>query len=314
MILIVTATNDLHAIAIRDKARELGYSEIHIFECDRIAQRFALSYRVDRNGMTDRLVVSDGKEISVSDVKIIWLRRMRSDQFLTFPIKDVAARDIINNDCRGGFLGFLSVKYKGKWISNPQASIRASDKIYQLSIAEKNGFLIPKTLITQSYDDLMDFYEECNSGIIVKTIVGANEPFLQTVPIDDPSKFSREDYEAAPAIYQELIKGVDHLRLLCFGDRSLCGRISTEIIDWRINLEANFSSWQVPPRLHKMVRATLDDLGLEMGVIDIKINDKGEYVWFEVNPQGQFIFMEPLTNIGFIEEFSNYLIAEARSL
>ena len=63
-----------------------------------------------------------------------------------------------------------------------------------------------------------------------------------------------------------------------------------------------------------MVRLTLDDLGIEMGVIDIKIHNNGEYWWFEVNPQGQFIFMEPLTKINFIDEFANYLVSEAQQV
>lgn len=47
-----------------------------------------------------------------------------------------------------------------------------------------------------------------------------------------------------------------------------------------------------------------------MGVTDIKIDPNGEFVWLEVNPQGQFMFLEPLTGIRFIDEFSKYLIDE----
>jgi hypothetical protein len=314
MILIVTATDDLHAVAVCARVRQLGYSDVHIFECDRIAQRFSLSYRVDKSGVIDRLVTSEGKEISISGAKVIWLRRMRANQSLQFPLTDSAANEIINNDCRGGFSGFLATKFSGKWISDPEASIRASDKIHQLTIAERNGFRIPKTLVTQSYEDLLQFFEECNRQLIVKTVVGVNEPFLQTIKIDDPARFERSAYEAAPAIYQELVDGSDHLRLLCFGEQSLCGRISTQELDWRLNLQANISAWTVPEHLHKMIRSTLDDLGLAMGVMDIKINANGDYVWFEVNPQGQFIFLEPLTKIHFIEEFSRYLLDEAKSL
>jgi hypothetical protein len=311
MILIVTATDDLHAVAVAQRVRQLGYRDINIFECDRIAQRRSLSYRVDSSGKTDKLLTLEGNEISIADVNVIWLRRIRANQQLVVPVVEDAAGEIINNDCRGGFSGFLSTKFTGKWISDPESSIKASDKIYQLTVAEKNGFIIPKTLVTQSYEDLLDFFEECEQKIIVKTVVGVHEPFLQTIKIDDPSDYEADSYESSPAIYQELIDGTDHLRLLCFGNRSLCGRICTEEIDWRLNLQSKISSWEVPDHLHKMVRKTLDDLGLEMGVMDIKINSKGEYCWFEVNPQGQFIFLEPLTNINFIDEFSKYLISEA---
>jgi hypothetical protein len=50
-----------------------------------------------------------------------------------------------------------------------------------------------------------------------------------------------------------------------------------------------------------------------MGVVDIKITPEGELVWLEVNPQAQFIFLEPITGIKFIDEFARYLIEEARN-
>jgi glutathione synthase/RimK-type ligase-like ATP-grasp enzyme len=312
MILIVTATNDLHAVAVQNRVRALGYRDIHIVECDRIAQRPTISFRVDSGANTDKLLTPEGRTMSVSDAGLIWLRRMRADQLLDHDVSEPAAVNIMNNDCRGSLSSFLATKFRGKWISDPESSIRASDKIYQLTVAEKNGFKIPKTLVSQRYDDVSKFFDESNAKIIAKTVVGVSEPFLQTIKIDDVTKFDVESYQSSPAIYQELIEGTDHLRLVCFGDKSLCGCISTTELDWRLNLKSDIKPWDVPDELHQKVRSTLDDLGLEMGIVDIKIDPHGNYVWFEVNPQGQFIFLEPLTNIDFVTHFANYLIEEVK--
>lgn len=313
MILIITASNDLHAAAVRQRLRELGYTDAHIIECDRLAQQASISYRVDPEANLDRLLTSEGREVRVADAKLIWLRRMRANQVLTLPIEDFAAKEIVDNDCRGGFSGFLATHFRGKWISDPEASIRSSDKIYQLKVAQRCGFRIPKTLVTQSRDDLEKFFSECDRKVIVKTVVGVSEPFLQTVRLHNPQDYENEAFEAAPAIYQEYIDGSEHLRLLCFGNKSLCGNISTEALDWRSNLNVAITPYIVSNELHLRVRRTLDELGLAMGVIDIKKDPRGEFIWLEVNPQGQFIFLEPLTGIGFINHFSNYLYEEALS-
>ena len=38
-------------------------------------------------------------------------------------------------------------------------------------------------------------------------------------------------------------------------------------------------------------------LGLTFGAADLKVSDSGEYVFLEVNPQGQFLYVEILTGL-----------------
>ncbi len=42
--------------------------------------------------------------------------------------------------------------------------------------------------------------------------------------------------------------------------------------------------------------------------MDLKISDGGDLVWFEVNPQGQFLFLEPLTGQNLLASFADFLI------
>ena len=39
----------------------------------------------------------------------------------------------------------------------------------------------------------------------------------------------------------------------------------------------------------------MDELGLVFGTIDLKVADNGEHIFLEVNPQGQFLYIEILT-------------------
>lgn len=313
MIVIFTARNDLHALAVYDRIMKVGSRKCVIVECDRVAQGNNISYRVGGGAKFDRVRAHNGELISLSDASLIWLRRIRANQVLDYPLDDDEGFEIVNNDCRGALSGLLQCEFNGKWFSHPEASFRASDKIYQLAVAEKCGFAVPKTLVSQSYEDISNFFDECSGRVIVKTVVGVNEPFLQTKRLNDPAEFSAEAYAASPAIYQEYVEGETHLRILSFGGRSLCGLIRTTDLDWRPNLNVDISAWKIPDREQSLINRVLDALGLTMGVIDIKVTSRGEYVWLEVNPQGQFLFLEPLTGIGFIQEISDFFIQESTS-
>jgi hypothetical protein len=314
MIVIVTTRADLHAVAIRGRIKDLGYKDCYIVECDYRAQGNFLYYTVGITGSNDRVNTSDGRNIPISEASLIWLRRFRANQILTYPLVKEDLYDLVNSDCRGALSGYLLSKFKGKWISHPEATIRSSDKVYQLEIANRSGFRVPKTVIAQCSSDVAELYRICGGQIIVKPIVGADQQFLETRRITSPDDYSEDSYNACPSLYQEYIDGTKHLRLLSMAHKSLCGIIETERLDWRMDPTVKVVPWPVPDDVHVRVRNVLESLGLEMGIVDIKLTSEGELVWFEVNPQGQFLFLEPLTRIPFIDEFSKYLIDEAKSM
>lgn len=307
-ILILTVTDDLHAIVVQRHVRAAGHPECHIVECDRIAQRDFLSYGVNYP-LGDRVLTSEGCRISISDATLGWLRRARSTQVIDRVVDD-EANVVINNDCRGGLSGLLAAHFRGKWISTPEATYLAGDKIGQLEVARACGFRVPRTLVSQSRSDVREFFDACDGEIIVKTVVGAPGPFLQAVRISDPDSMDAESYAAAPAIFQECIPGEDHLRLNCFGSRSYAALIRSDELDWRASLGKSISSYDVSPSLHRKVRSVLDALGLEMGVVDLKLTPDDEPVWLEVNPQGQFLFLDAYTDLRLGERFAEYLVEE----
>jgi glutathione synthase/RimK-type ligase-like ATP-grasp enzyme len=307
MIIIATVANDLHAQLVKALIDQDGHS-CHILELDRVSQHDALTYGIAYPTI-DRVCDSEGTAISVSKASVLWLRRIPFEQHLQWPMDDGYTRRLVDNDCRGAALGLLRTHFKGDWVSSIEATQRASDKIWQLYVAAKCGFRVPRTVVTQSPSDVNRLCETCGS-IVVKTVVGASGPMLQTVQMTDPSAFSVDEYQAAPAIYQEYIDGSRHIRLVCFGDHSYAGMIETSDVDWRGNLNVPVEPYDVKQDLHVRVRSVLDRLGLEMGVIDIKLTTDDEPVWLEVNPQGQFAFLDGLAGTNLLKMFANYLVSK----
>jgi hypothetical protein len=48
----------------------------------------------------------------------------------------------------------------------------------------------------------------------------------------------------------------------------------------------------LPAEVGEKLLAPMRRLGLEYGTIDLRLTPDGEYVFFEVNPAGQFLFVE----------------------
>ena len=308
MILIITIKGDLHAMRIQHCLLEKGYKDCHILECDRIATDHSLYWLQSLHDKGARIRLGNGTTVSVSEVELIWWRRVRADQQIEEQFSDIHQLRLIHNDCRGALGGILEASFRGTWLSDPSATDRASNKIYQLSIAHQCGFRITDTLISQSREEVKAFSESHPGGVIVKPVVGTAGPLMYTEFVGDTSRFEDRSFQICPAVYQEYISGTRHIRLNCFGDHSYAAVIESLELDWRPNLNVPVKAWDVPGALHKKVRGVLDSLGLEMGVIDIKQTEEGEFVWLEVNPQGQFLFLEPLTGLPLSEIFAGYLL------
>ena len=63
--------------------------------------------------------------------------------------------------------------------------------------------------------------------------------------------------------------------------------------------------------LEQALRATLRELGLVMGIFDVKLTDADEPVFLEVNSQGQFLFVEGLCGIPLADQFAAFLVDQA---
>lgn len=310
-ILIASIADDLHALNVQAALRKRRIS-CSILETDRIWGRECLSLAFGETRRAE-FIDSEGKTILPSQVDVVWWRRYKVPQQLSASSLSEDQISIINNDSFATLVGSLEVHFRGTWISAPRATDFASNKINQLDAAKRCGFRIPDTLITQSPDEVRSFYQKHLGRVVFKPVAGTPGPLIFTQFLSDQHLDALDAIRCCPAIYQEFIPGQRHIRLNCFGSSSYAALIVTDDLDWRPNLNVPISTWRVPDSLHTQIRAVLDDLGLQMGILDLKETPAGEIVWLEVNPQGQFLFLEGLTGEPLTEHFAEYLSTELRN-
>lgn len=146
--------------------------------------------------------------------------------------------------------------------------------------------------------------------IIVKPLAGTRARLNQTKLITDINDFDAASYAVCPAIYQEFIPGNAHLRVNIFGERIEAFQISTSELDWRFNLNVPVERVEIDTDLAQRLYALVSMLGLKVGIVDLKVSEKGEVVFLEINPQGQFLFLEPLTRHSVSTTFCDFLAGQ----
>jgi hypothetical protein len=78
-----------------------------------------------------------------------------------------------------------------------------------------------------------------------------------------------------------------------------------------VDLDVPIKRIDLPSNVYSYILNVMAYLKLKMGIFDLKVNVNGEIFWLEVNPQGQFLFLEGLTGIDLTTPFRDFLYAEA---
>lgn len=310
-VLIVSAESDLHAIIIQDALRKLPDTLCDILSSDRIAGAGVLNWSTDRIRVCASLPIAGGKQVGARDIDVIWWRRAGYPQQVPQGISNPAHIDLINNDCRVALAGVLLNEFRGTWINHPVNTQVAGNKLVQLRAAQQAGFRVPDTLVSQAPSDVRRFCRSRKGKVIVKAVSGTTEAQLITRMVTEGLLASPDAIKLCPAIYQEYIPGRRHLRVQCFGQTFQTVMITSRRLDWRTNLNVPLREVGLSTETRDMLTAVLRELGLKMGVVDLKLTPDGEVVWLEINPQGQFLFLEGLTGVGLTAAFAQFLFEEA---
>ncbi|ARV59397.1 hypothetical protein BZZ01_12865 [Nostocales cyanobacterium HT-58-2] len=317
-IAIVTIEDDFHAYAVRKMLQDCHSVKCDIIETDRLADSGKITWSLT-DAIAPTLPTLGGGEVDVRQLNLIWWRRpsgvtwksLRRPQ-LPPDVVDEAAIDVILNDCRASFIGIVLNEFHGVWVNHPEANRQAENKLVQLRAAQQVGLRLPKTLISQDPEIIRQFCASLDNQAIVKTVAGTTKAPLTTTKVNDALLSSERALRLSPAIYQELIPGTRHLRISAFGDNFYAALITCDHLDWRVHLDkVVVEPYQLPIEIEERLRKFMQILNLRMGMFDMKLNLDGELIWLEVNPQGQFLFIEGLSDVKLADAFADFLYQEA---
>jgi hypothetical protein len=297
--LILSYPNDFHAAAVEWVCRtHLGADVETLFISD-FPDQLKLSIRDCNDGTKD--AAFNGKPI---EAKSVWRRRVPrvSDSVSTHPddIRFVTRENQLFIDSV-----LATLLPDAIWINTDAGARRANNKALQLVVASQCGFVTPDTLISNDPNEIRSFlrrgkdriYKPFHTGVW-RSPEGKVRTSLTTL-LDDTNLPSNDQLSACAGIYQSRVSKKFELRVTIFGRTCFAFRINSQkssdtAMDWRMGFynQLDLEPIELPTTVKEMCFDLLDRLELVFGAIDLAVTENDEFVFFEVNESGQFLWCE----------------------
>lgn len=169
-------------------------------------------------------------------------------------------------------------------------------------------------MITNDPKEALEFVAQHQGAIVHKAITAPPHSFIDTRAWDSEAFQHVEDLTVCPTILQERIFGPADVRATVVGQRVFSACIYTAqgqaSVDSRLDADAPCIAYELPNDVEAASIRLMKDLGLKFGTIDFKVTDEGELVFLEVNPQGQFLYIEILTGLPISDALADFLVFE----
>lgn len=236
-----------------------------------------------------------GDEALVVDA--VWLWRLwppRLDAGLAAAHREAALRESMT-----ALRGLLDLLAGAPWIDPLDVNRAADNKTRQLRLAREVGLAIPPTLITADPAAVVRFFAAHDGMVVAKlqTSLGysmAGGGGLPTRLLQRDDLDALEGLRHCPMVFQRYVPKAMELRVAWVDGRALVGGLDGARcgVDWRYESTASWEPHALPAAIHQRLAALMTRLGLRQGAIDLIVTPAGEYVFLEVNPNGEWGMLE----------------------
>jgi len=303
-VLILTFSQDNESIPLVMKAIEARGGKAFRFDTD----RFPTEVKLDLySGDSEGGIITDGEEqLDLREVSSVWYRRMRYG-FKIPNSMDKQFREAALKECRATVRGMIA-SLPGFHFDRMSKVDRTNNKQLQLQVAREIGLLTPRTLTSNNPEAVKQFAQECKAqGIVTKmlsqfAIYGeeGEEMVVFTSPVSEDDLEHLEGLQFCPMTFQENIPKALELRTTIVGQQIFTAAVNSQELegstyDWRKEGRALNEKWQVydlPEEIEKKLLKLMHYFGLNYGAIDIIVTPDGRHIFLEINPVGEFFWLE----------------------
>lgn len=296
MILVISRAADEHARAVLAGLDALG-ARARLLDLSSYPVRSALTIRYAPPERPRHQLAPFGEEpVDLDDVGVIWWRRPQPPA-LDPAIEDSEYRRFAISECHEAITG-LWLAQECFWVNHPTRDEVAHRKAYQLAVAQQVGLRIPETLITSDPDAARAFIDRRGPArTIYKAFSATPQSWRETRLLREEELLLLEQVRYAPVIFQEYVEARVDLRVTIVGDDLFAAAIhsqeSSYPVDFRMDLAATqIEAFELPDCVEARLRDLMTQLGLVYGAVDMRLTPDDQVVFLEINPAGQWLFVE----------------------
>jgi glutathione synthase/RimK-type ligase-like ATP-grasp enzyme len=314
-VLIVTASYDVAADYVLKALQERGTPTFRL-NTDEFPSYIKASF-IPPN---DIQFTAHGRTLSGKFVKSVWYRRHVLPEL---PLElDAGVRDFCEREVRAFLDGVLASLPAERWMSSPRAIAQAERKPYQLAVATQLGFKVPDTLITNDPPRVVGMAgrhrliaKAISSGYVTSP-EGNRAIFTSVMRPEDVKEL--DGLALAPVVFQELVDKVCDIRVTVVAGEVFAAEILSQEhqssrIDWRATDDPHLPhrTHDLPKETADLCRGLVDHLGLVFGAIDLALRTDGTYVFFEINPNGEWVWLEDQLGLPISDRIAQWLDSDS---
>ena len=295
-ILIITHSKDNESSLVMEVLQAQGGKAFR-FDTDRFPTDIGLDayYGHETEQLT---LVSEREKLDLREVSAVWYRRMR-----------MGAKKFTSMDSRLRSVQEFRLIIQGAIASlkafhlDPLLNIRrAENKQLQLQAARELGLEIPRTLMTNNPQTVLEFAQACETGMVAKMLSSfaiCEEGQGDFTDLASKDLDNLDKLRSCPMVFQENIPKALELRTIVVGKRIFTASIDSQRFgtrqDWRRQKLVQLNAWkpyELPQAVEEKLMKLLQYFGLNYGAIDFILTPDGRHVFLEVNPVGEYSWLE----------------------
>lgn len=324
-VLLLATPDDVHADAVIKQLKRLG-TEAYCFALSQVSNNFEIRLSLGATHNECQFNLPDGTRLDLSIVNSIWFRRPGKVYYSGLP--EPWMNSMVESELGATIHGTLR-SLDCLFVNHPARDAECSFKLWQLEKARQASFAIPKTIVTNAPAMVADFYDKCNGQLVYKLISESTNfaiPKYESSPGVPTLPFTKEDLDEhlhqvalAPHFFQERVDKLYDIRITAIGHKLFPVKIESQqgagSLDWRLDYSVPMDLIELPADVHRSCLTLLHNLGLNFGAIDLCVDKNGQYIFFEINSAGQYLWMEErIEGLELSMELAKLLIGESEPM
>ncbi len=255
-------------------------------------------------GQCGTVIKSEGLNLKLEEIFSIYYRKPRLPDLNAFHsgYRVMLAKDIIS------VINGMADGFKGTVLTRPCVLRKTENKVFQLLYALQHKVTIPVSCISNSKVILAKI---SNPKRIIKAINMGKAVLDGQTELYHTNYFKEleQDISLMPLYIQEYVTKKYEARVIIINNQVYTVRIdSRDKLDWRRDYIGNtYKLVEAPDGVVAFCKQLLKTFGLAFGAFDFIVRNDEQWVFLEVNPNGQWLWLERELNIPVSESIIRYL-------
>jgi ATP-grasp ribosomal peptide maturase len=296
--------------------RALAQRGAEVFRCDAadFPQHLTATGELGRHGWTGTLHTAH-RSIDLEKVTGAYYRRPSHWEMPASMSEE--ERQWAASEAKYGLGGLLSAALP--WLNHPAAIARTEYKPVQLHTAARVGLAVPPTILTNDPAAAARFAAQHDGKVIYKTLSGelvtdgGEVKAIFTTPVSGGDHGHPSIAHTAHLFQRQVTDKAYDVRVTAVDDVLFAVAVRSDSaaghLDWRRDYESlSYEVLDVPADVADAIGVLMWRLELRFGALDFAVTTTGEWLFYEINPNGQWGWVEDATGLPIADAIADALI------